>query len=88
MGWGVYDYPSAPLEPAGARDTDGECQAKGCGATFTDETERWQCADGQEGFCKVAHRRFNGGRAVAARDRFPAKLPGDLPCRVTCGPGG
>ena len=35
MGWGVYDYPSAPLEPAGAREIDGECQAKGCGAAFT-----------------------------------------------------
>jgi hypothetical protein len=50
MGWGVYDYPSAPLEAAGTEDVF-DCQAKACGEALRSE-DLWSCADCDELFCE------------------------------------
>ena len=49
MGWGVTDYPSAPLETTSTAGVD--CQAKACGVALT-KGEMWQCADCHDDFCE------------------------------------
>ena len=49
MGWGVYDYPSAPLEKGSKNLLD--CQADGCGKTLP-EDELFSCEDCGELFCE------------------------------------